>query len=210
MRVVKLLVLCAVLTLGWNTPAVGQLAFTDVRATEEGAIRPSWRSETNTLYQLQFADALTDPMDWQVLKDLYPSHGTNTFILDTGNYSRTPAVLHPAKSPAHFYRVVNIGTNSVSAPLASIQSPTNGFVAFGPLSVTVSASTDQATLGTRLYVDGEEMPRADTETNYVSNGSNFLTSTFVINSCEWPNGSHTFFAVTECESDSPDRSACVL
>jgi hypothetical protein len=190
----------AVVSLGWQEPARGQMAFTDVRTTEEGAIRLAWQSITNGIYQVQFADSLTAPVSWGVLKDLYPSHGTNTFILDTGNYYRTPYVLHPAKSSARFYRIVNIGTNLVSATFASVQAPTNGFVAFGNLSITVTASTDQAALGTRLYVDGEEMPRADSETNYTSNGTNFLTSTFVINSCEWPNGSHTLFAVVECQS----------
>lgn len=190
-----------VLTLGLTTNTPAQLQFTGITATQEGAIRLSWQSETNTLYRIQYANELSDESDWETLTDLYPSHGTNTFALDTGDYSRTPFVLHPRKNPARFYRILNEGTNSAPPPQIAITIPTNGFVAFGSVTVAVAASTDQATLATRLYVDGQEMRPAVDSTNYTSNGTNYLTDSYVLNSCEWPNGTHTLFAVAECESD---------
>ena len=76
-----------------NAPA--QLQVTDVKLTEEGAIRLSWRSETNTLYRIQYASEIADETEWQTLTDWYPSHGSNSFALDTGDFFRTPYVLHP-------------------------------------------------------------------------------------------------------------------
>ncbi len=93
-----------------------------------------------------------------------------------------------------FYRVVDQGPDTTSdKPTVSIVSPTNGFAASGSLTVTVAASTDQATLSTKLYVDGEEVPMN-------KDGS------YVINTCEWPNGSHTLFATARCTSaaEGPD------
>src|SRR5262245_38342640 len=102
-----------------------QLQFTDIRATEEGAVRLSWLSDPNTLYRIQCADDLTDPVQWNTLKDLYPSHGTNTLFLDTGDYFQTPWLVHPRKAPARFYRVFTEGTNGAPPPLVAIASPTN-------------------------------------------------------------------------------------
>src|SRR5664280_2309534 len=47
-------------------------------------------------------------------------------------------------------------------------------------------------LSTKLYVDGQQMPLSD-------NGSNY-----VINTCEWPNGSHILFATAKCASGFGD------
>ena len=177
------------------------LQFTDIKTTEEGAIRLSWQSKSNTLYSVQYANELSDQTDWETLTDIYPSHGTNTFFLDTGDYFKTPFVLHPRNLPARFYRILNEGTNGAPPPKVSITSPASGFVAVGNVTITVTASTDQATLLTRLYVDGQEMPPANTSTNFAANGTNYLTDGYVINSCEWLNGTHTLFAVAECASD---------
>ena len=43
-----------------------------------------------------------------MLYDSYPSQGTNTFWLDTGNYLKVPPILHPAKAPMRFYRIVDL------------------------------------------------------------------------------------------------------
>ncbi|MBI3849189.1 MAG: hypothetical protein HY298_02700 [Verrucomicrobia bacterium] len=175
--------------------------------TEERATRLSWESESNTVYRIEYAAELVDTNTgltaWQTLYDFYASHGTNTFWLDTGNYLLEPPILHPKNVPMRFYRVVNEGTNAGPAPTVTITSPTNSSTVFGDLTVIVSASTDQATISTKLYVDGEEMPAPNDSTNYVNNSTNYLIDTYVINTCEWPNASHTLFAVAECASGFP-------
>lgn len=66
------------------------LNFNGVSATVEGAIRLSWNSTTNEIYEINYANELVDTntgsITWNVLYEEYPSHGTNTFWLDTGNY----------------------------------------------------------------------------------------------------------------------------
>lgn len=82
----------------------------------------------------------------------------------------------------------------------TVTAPTNSSVVSGSLTITVTAHTDFPTLSTLLYVDGQQMPSAIEFTNYVQNGSNYLTSTYVINTCEWFNGSHTLFATASSAS----------
>ena len=107
-----------------------------------------------------------------------------------------------------FYRIVDDGPDTTSdEPVVSITSPASGATAAGELTITVVASTDQPVLtGTKLYVDGQEMQRADRTTNYMdSTGvTNYEMDTYSINTCEWGNETHTLFATTECQSGYGD------
>jgi len=181
------------------------LHFTGVNATAENAMQLHWASNTNEIYEIDEADALVDTntgsITWNTLYENYPSQGTNTLWLDTGNYFTDPEILHPSKMPMRLYRVTLTGTNTLSAPSVSITSLTNGFDASGDITVTVTANSVQYFLSTKLYVDGQEMNVPDTSTNWTdSGGTNYITDTYVINSCEWPNGSHTLFGTAYCQS----------
>jgi hypothetical protein len=168
------------------------LQFTAVTATSERAIRLNWQSVTNALYQVQYTPTLTNAQ-WNVLIDNYPSQGTNTFWLDTGNYLQAPAIEHPKNVPSRFYRVDYLGTNSVPPPTVSVVFPTNAMVLSGQVTVTVAtASSALPILNAYLYVDGQQMYSSD-------DGSNF-----VINTCEWPNGSHILFATAKGQSQLSD------
>ena len=161
--------------------------------TIEQAVQLTWNSVSNEVYQIDEADDLGMNADgsttWNVLYTQYPSQGTNTFWLDTGNYMLAPPIVHPKYSPMRFYQIVDLGPDTTSdEPTVSIVTPTNGSIASGNLTITVTASTDQATVSTTLYVDGQEMPPSLDGSNYV------------INTCEWPNGTHTLFATATCES----------
>jgi hypothetical protein len=164
-----------------------------VAPTIEQAIQLTWTSASNHTYEIDEADALATNADgstaWNMLYNDYPSQGTNTFWLDTGNYVQAPPIIHPRFSPMRFYRIIDSGLDTTSdEPTVSIVTPTNGFVASGNLTITVTASTDQAVVGTTLYVDGQEMPPSIDGSNYI------------LNTCEWPNGPHTLFATATCES----------
>ncbi|MGH7989706.1 MAG: hypothetical protein ACREDS_05855, partial [Limisphaerales bacterium] len=117
------------------------LQFTGVNATPEKAIQLHWASNTNEIYEIDETDSLigtnTGSITWNDLHDDYPSQGTNTFWLDTGNYNLVPAILHPKYMPMRFYRVVMTGTNTGSNPTVAIISPTNGDVVSGDLTITV-------------------------------------------------------------------------
>ena len=185
--------------------AQNTIQFTGVTTTSEGAITLSWASNPGELYEIDYADAVADisvggPV-WKVLYDDYPSHGASTFCLDTGNYFSDPTVPHPNQMPMRYYRVVVQGTDTTpTEPVVSITSPGNGTTATGTLTVTVTASTDQALLSTKLYVDGQEMQDAANTSNYVANSTAYIVDTYVLNSSEWPNGPHTFFATVRCQS----------
>jgi hypothetical protein len=176
--------------------------FNQITPNVEGAIRLSWNSTPGEVYQIQYADSLVDTntgiTTWHMLYNNYPSQGTNTFWLDVGNYLWVPPVLHPAKSPGRFYRIKDIGPDTASdEPTVAIISPTNGLSASGELTVNVAASTDQpGGLGTKLFVDGQEMHSAIANTNWTDDTgqTNYVINTYAINTCEWPNGDHTLFA----------------
>jgi hypothetical protein len=179
------------------------LQFTAIAQTDEGAIRLAWASQSNHVYQVQCADTLLDTNNgaiaWQVLWDNYPSQGSNTFWLDTGNYLLAPPILHPSKSPARFYRILDKGPDDLvgDEPAVSITSPTSGFVASGLLTVSVSASAESgSSVDHMLYVDGQEMWPSPDGTNYV------------INTCEWGNGPHVLFATVRSSTaiDGPANS----
>ncbi|MGH7954045.1 MAG: Ig-like domain-containing protein, partial [Limisphaerales bacterium] len=186
------------LALTININAVAQidtnLQFTAVHATVENAIQLFWASQSNHIYQVQYANALATNTDgstaWQTLYDNYPSQGTNTFILDTGDYFQTPPIVHPKYSPMRFYRIVDEGTNDGESPTVTITAPTNGDVLSDVITISVSASSSYPIVNTKLYVDGQEM-------NPGNDG------TYTINTCEWPNGPHTLFATATALSVYP-------
>jgi hypothetical protein len=180
--------------------------FNAVSANAEGAIHLSWNSASNEVYAIYEADALNTNVDgttaWNLLYSDYPSQGTNTFWLDTGNYNLMPQIVSPKHSPMRFYRIVDTGPDTTSdEPSVSVGSLTNGTNISGELTITVTAFTDQPTLtGTKLYVDGQEMQTPTSTTNYAVGVTNYEVDTYNINTCEWLNGSHILFATAECES----------
>jgi hypothetical protein len=181
------------------------LQFTGITQMPEQSIQIRWVSMSNETYEIDEADALATNADgstqWNQLYTGYPSQGTNTFWLDTGNYYTTPAIVNPKYSPVRFYRVVDLGPDTTSdEPTATVTSPTNGNVVSDLLTVTVSATTDQSFLATTLYVDGQTMNPPDVHTNSASGGTNYVTDTYYLNTCEWLNGPHTLFASAQCQS----------
>jgi hypothetical protein len=194
--------------------------FNQISANIESAIRLSWNSVTSEVYQVQCTDTLIDPntgtTPWKMLYDRYPSQGTNTFWLDTGNYLKTPPIVHPSQMPMRFYRIVDLGPDTTTdEPTVAITSMTDGSVASNELTITVAASTDQATLTTKLYVAGQEMRLPISSTNWSdpTGVTNYVIDTYEINTCEWPNGPHILFATTTADSalsGGPLDSAPVL
>src|SRR5579884_2477803 len=57
-------------------------------------------------------------------------------------------------------------------------------------------------LGTKLYVDGQQMHDFVSETNWtdVTGVTNYIIDTYQINTCEWYNGTHTIFATAKSVS----------
>lgn len=187
------------------------LQFTGVSATDEGNIQLTWASVSNEVYQIQEADALIDTntgtTTWNLLYDQYPSQGTNTFWLDTGNYNLNPQILSPRDMPMRFYRIVDEGQDSLASdePIVSISSPAANTAVTGELTISVTAATDQPILaGTKLYVDGQEMPPADSITNFVIGATNYEQDSYSINTSEWSDEMHVLFATAEAESGYGD------
>jgi len=179
--------LIAPLAFGQNT-----LQFTGASATQEGAILLNWASNSNEVYEVDYADSLIDTntgtITWNTLYTDYPSHGTNTFIADAGNFDVDPPIPHPKDSPMRFYRVVLTGTNtSPSNPTVSIVSPTNGETLSGDVTISAAADSTEYLTEVLLYVDGEPQ--------WITAGTNFS-----INTCEWPNGPHTLFVTAKAMS----------
>jgi hypothetical protein len=151
MKAIQRIIMAGALVLALTTNVFAQntLQFTGVSATSEKAIQLHWASNTNEIYQIQYANALATNTDsstaWNVLYDDYPAHqGSNTFWLDTGNYNFSPVVPHPKNSSMRFYRVMLEGTNtSGDNPSVSITYPTNGTILSGNVMVAVSASSDR-------------------------------------------------------------------
>jgi len=184
-----------VLTLSTNIFAQTNLQFIGANITGEGAIQLYWASQPHHLYELDEADALIDTntgsITWNKLYDGYPSHGTNTFIGDFGNYDVMPAILHPKNMPMRFYRIVDedADNDTNDNPSITITSSTNGEVLSGQITISVVATCSNLPIvTTKLYVDGQEMNRSDDGSNYV------------INTCEWWNGAHVLFAVATARS----------
>jgi Family of unknown function (DUF6345)/Bacterial Ig domain len=162
-----------------------------ITRTVEDSVTVKWNSECNANYRIDFASELSTNTVWQTLYDNYPSHGTTTFWTDQGDWIATPEILHPSKERKRFYRVVKTGTNS-APPQVTITYPTNNVVLSGDVTVSVTATGASDIAGIKLFVDGEEFGSiSGDETN------------FVINTCEWANGSHTLFAVAEDTTGVP-------
>ena len=163
------------------------LQFTSVNVTPERAVQLHWSSQSNEVYEIDYANALATNDDgttaWFPLATDYPAHqGTNTFWLDTGNYLVTPVVPHPKYGQTRFYRVMLRGVNTAASnPTVAITSPTNGDTVSGDLTISFNASSSDILADVKLYVDGQEIRSSD-------NGSNF-----VITTSEWWNGAHTLF-----------------
>ena len=190
-------------------PCFGQtnLNFNGISATAEGAIQISWNSTLNETYEIDEADALDTNSDgstqWNLLYTEYPSQGTSTFWLDTGNYFASPEIVHPKYSAARFYRIVDLGVdNTTDEPSVTVSAPTNGTVASDVLTITVSAASDQSFLTTALFVDGQQMndPDVTAGTNSPDGVTNYETDTYYLNTCEWFNGPHALFATARCQS----------
>lgn len=195
MKTVQKIIMVSALVsaLATNGFAQTSLQFTGASATPEHAIQLHWASNTNEVYEIDYADSLLDTntgsITWRKLYDDYPSHGTNTFITDAGNYDTTPEIPHPKFSPMRFYRVSLVeGNTSASNPTVAVISPTNGSVLSGEVTFQVSAGSDQILSEVKLYIDGEEQWSSDDNSN------------FVINTCEWLNGNHTVFATAKSQS----------
>jgi hypothetical protein len=174
------------------------LQFTGINATVENAIQISWASQSNHIYQIQCADSLIDTntgsTTWKTLYDNYSSQGTNTFIGDFGNYDLTPAIPHPKYSPMRFYRIIDEATNTGENPTVAITSPVSSDLLSDVVTVSVNTSSSYPNITTELYVDGQKMDPTEDGTNYF------------INTCEWPNGPHTFFAIAKALSGYPGPS----
>lgn len=181
-----------ILSLNLNTPShAQQLQFTDVRVTSGGAIQLHWQSKSNAVYSIEYAPEVTDGGTiWKTLYEDYPASGTNTLWTDAGDQNTASAVNHPRDGAMRFYRVIQTGTNNLAnAPQVSIVSPTNNAALTGDIKVSVSVTSSLNVNTIRLFVDGQEVGyQNDTETN------------FVINTCQFGNGSHKIFAVVENSS----------
>ena len=168
------------------------IQFTSVKPNSDGGIQLYWASTSNEVYEIDYADAVADISEggpvWQPLITDYPSHGTNTFVADTGNYHQTPSIPHPKTMPMRFYRVVDTGANSGEPPFVAITFPTANAVLSGEVTISVVTTSSYPIVLSRLYVDGQEMYNSTDGTN------------FTINTCEWANGQHTLFATSTAQS----------
>ena len=176
-----------------NVSAQNTLQFTGVSATSEKAIQLHWASNTNELYEIDYATSLIDTntgaTTWIKLYDNYPSQGTNTFIADSGNYDYVPEILHPINDSMRFYRVVMTGTTtSPTNPTVAVTFPTNGATLSGDVTFTVAASSPEFLNDVELFIDGEQQWFSGDRAN------------FVVNTSEWPNGPHTIFAIARSSS----------
>lgn len=192
------LVAATILSLGLiSTSRAQQLQFTDVRVTSGGAIQLYWASDSNAVYDIEFASELTDGGTvWKTIYEDYPALGTNTFWTDAGDQNTASVVNHPRDGAMRFYRVVQTGTNNLaSAAQVSVVSPTNNAVLTGDVQVSVSVTSSITVNTIRLFLDGQEVGyQNDTETN------------FVINTCQFGNGTHKIYAVVENSSGSETTS----
>jgi hypothetical protein len=184
-------IICVAALFAHSISAQTNLNFNGITVTTESAIRLSWNSTSNEVYEVDYATELLNDGGtvWNPLYEDYPSHGTNTFIADAGNYDQSPDTPHPKLSGMRFYRIKLVETNtSPTNPQVSITSPTNGSSLSDEVTVVVASSSSEFLTDVTLFVDGEEQWASLDRTN------------FVINTCEWPNGPHTLFAVAKSQS----------
>lgn len=171
-----------------------QLRFTAVRATDERAIQLRWQSKTNGIYRLEYAKELSGDAVWNALVEWFPSQGTNTIFLDTGKYWEEPALPHPKDDLQRYYRVLEIGTNSLPPPIVTITNLTAGTNLSGEVEIGVHITTTNGITFVRYFVDGEEV-----EFGSANEDGN---SSYTINTTEWPNGPHSIWVVAEIASGS--------
>src|SRR5207247_1753450 len=112
---------------------------------------------------------------FRTLYEDYPSHGTNTFWMDYGDYTQVPPVKRPRDNPMRYYRIIRTGTNTAASPFVSLTFPASNAVLSGQATVSVIATSALPVLSHKLYVDGLEMRESDDGTNYY------------FNTCEWAN-----------------------
>jgi hypothetical protein len=187
------LVVMSLLSVGANMNShAQQLKFTSIRATDERAIQLRWQSESNAVYRVDYAPQLSGAIVWNPLVDLFPSQGTNTTFLDTGQYWTEPLLPHPKDDTQRFYRVVKVGTNTLSPPIVTITNLASGTNLSGEVAIGVHVVTTNAIAFVDFFVDGEEVESGSADDN--GNGS------YVINTTEWPNGPHVIFVVAETSS----------
>ena len=188
-RIITLLGLCVACALhGQST----NLVVLHTVVGDERAPILTWRSESNAVYRVDYADHVVNTnTEWQLLYDNYPSHGTNTFWMDSGNDSTEPEIPHPKRVSKRFYRVVKTGTNTAVAPFVQVTSPSSNANLSGEVTVSIVSTTSLADVSIKLYVDGQEMPPTFDGTN------------FIINTSEWANGPHILFATGEAISALP-------
>jgi len=172
-----------------TTIAHAQLQFTATKATDERAIQLRWQSKTNAVYRLEYTPQLSGSIVWDTLVDYFPSQGTNTVFLDTGKYWTEPALPHPKDDLQRFYRVVQIDTNTLVPPIVTITNLAAGTNLSGEVEIDVHVATTNSIASVNFFVDGEEVESASADDD--GNAS------YVINTTEWPNGSHVIFAVAE-------------
>jgi hypothetical protein len=165
------------------------LKFTATKATGERAIQLRWQSKTNGIYRVDYTPQLSGSIVWDTLVDSLPSQGTNTIFLDTGKYWTEPALPHPKNDLQRFYRVVQIGTNTLVPPVVTITNLTAGTNLFGEVEIGIHVTTTNSITSVNFFVDGEEVESV----SMPDNGN----ASYVINTTEWPNGSHVFFAMAE-------------
>ena len=165
------------------------LKFTATKATDERAIQLRWQSNTNAVYRLEYTPQLSGSIVWGTLVDYFPSQGTNTVFLDTGKYWTEPALPHPKDDLQRFYRVVQIDTNTLVPPIVTITNLVAGTNLSGEVEIDVHVATTNSIASVNFFVDGEEVESASADDN--GNAS------YVVNTTEWPNGSHVIFAVAQ-------------
>jgi len=191
MKSVQILVMVVFLLLmaAWVQAQTNTLKFTATKATDERAIQLRWQSKTNAVYRLEYTTQLSDSIAWDTLVDFFPSQGTNTVFLDTGKYWTEPALPHPKDDTQRYYRIVQIDTNSLAPPIVTVTNLTSGTNLSGEVEIDVHVATTNSIASVDFFVDGEEVETASADDS--GNAS------YVINTTEWPNGSHTIFAVAE-------------
>jgi hypothetical protein len=183
----------AAAVLGFAVAHVAQgasLQIISAKVGDDRAISIKWESESNAVYRIDYAsDLVNSNTQWQLLYEDYPSHGTNSFWMDNGDYAQEPPIKRPKDSPKRFYRIAKTGTNTAAKPFVSVTYPASNAVVSGELIVSVIATSGLPVLDHKLFVDGQEMQSSEDGTNYV------------INTCEWANGPHTIFATAKAASE---------
>ena len=93
-----LLSLCA--PLATHAQSTNLIVLTTAVGDERAPIL-TWQSESNAVYRIDYADSLVNSnTQWKLLYDDYPSHGTNTFWMDSGNDAVEPEIPHPKRGDA--------------------------------------------------------------------------------------------------------------